>query len=383
LASNDPAGADDRIAALDGLRGIAALVVVLFHCMLASPTIMGRSSPDGLPSPGWEWWAAHTPLHLLWAGPEAVVVFFALSGLVLTLPFLNGEQVWRAYYARRLVRLYLPVWASIAFTAALMVVLPRVASAAQSNWVHDRATSLSTGAVANDASLWSATVTLNAPLWSLHYELLFSLLLPLYLWFALTLRRWWAAKFLTVFAVVGIGVLTHLDAVLYMPVFAIGVLLAVERERIARRARTVLPWQWAILFAAAGVLLIVHWLGIPGEFLAAAVGAAILVVGVPHCRAAGRVACLPPAQWLGKRSFSLYLVHEPIVVTAILVTGATAPLVPVLIALPCSLALAALMYAVVERPAHRLARRVGRGIEQRVRQRAQQTPLPNSEGLVA
>jgi len=65
------------------------------------------------------------------------------------------------------------------------------------------------------------------------------------------------------------------------------------------------------------------------------------------------------------------------------VTGATAPLVPVLIALPCSLALAALMYVVVERPAHRLARRVGRGIEQRVRQRAQQTPLPNSEGLVA
>jgi peptidoglycan/LPS O-acetylase OafA/YrhL len=44
-------------------------------------------------------------------------VFFVLSGFVLTLPFLSGRPIWPAYYARRLIRLFLPVWASILLAA--------------------------------------------------------------------------------------------------------------------------------------------------------------------------------------------------------------------------------------------------------------------------
>ena len=112
----------------------------------------------------------------------------------------------------------------------------------------------------------------------------------------------------------------------------------------------------AVLFGTAGLLLMIHWLGLHGDFLAATVGAAILVVGFQYCASAARISETKPVQWLGRRSFSLYLVHEPIVVTAIFVTHATAPAVPMLIAIPCSLAATVVMYALVERPTQRLAR---------------------------
>ena len=36
--------------------------------------------------------ATSTPLHLVWAGPEAVIVFFVLSGVVLVLAQLNATR---------------------------------------------------------------------------------------------------------------------------------------------------------------------------------------------------------------------------------------------------------------------------------------------------
>ncbi len=63
-------------------------------------------------------------------------------------------------------------------------------------------------------------------------------------------------------------------------------------------------------------------------------------------------------QWLGLRSFSLYLVHLPLVSVTVLLLGGTAPLWAVLlIAVPAALLTTAVFYRVVELPSHRLARR--------------------------
>lgn len=106
----------NRVSSLDGVRGLAAVVVLLHHAIASlgplGDVYFSRPAPAGLE------WLVNSPLHLIWAGPEAVYVFFILSGVVLTLPALRRRYEWKSYYPARLLRLYIPVLAAIAFTLA-------------------------------------------------------------------------------------------------------------------------------------------------------------------------------------------------------------------------------------------------------------------------
>lgn len=59
-----------RIEGLDGLRGVAAMVVVLLHSLLLSDSFVTPfADPRPTTSPGEAmWWLTHTPLHLPWEG---------------------------------------------------------------------------------------------------------------------------------------------------------------------------------------------------------------------------------------------------------------------------------------------------------------------------
>lgn len=113
------------------------------------------------------------------SGPgEKRSTFFILSGFVLTLPLLRAAQPnWGAYYPKRIVRIYLPVWASIVFALLMAWALPRAASGGFSSWLnlHDEPPN-----VLSDVVLLGGAGQLNSPLWSLQWEMTFSLLLPLY-----------------------------------------------------------------------------------------------------------------------------------------------------------------------------------------------------------
>ena len=86
-----------------------------------------------------------------------------------------------------------------------------------------------------------------------------------------------------------------------------------------------------------------------------------LVVWLFGCTgAAGAFGTTGAMRWLGRRSFSLYLVHEPIVVTVAYLLGATRNAALVLVTgLPVSLLVAEVFGRVCEVPSHRLAQRVG------------------------
>jgi peptidoglycan/LPS O-acetylase OafA/YrhL len=92
-----------RIASLDGLRGIAALTVLGAHAILAGIAYHHYSARN----------------TVTWLGSLAVSVFFVLSGFVLVRPALHRPLRLRSYYRSRAIRLYLPVWAAIAFAASL------------------------------------------------------------------------------------------------------------------------------------------------------------------------------------------------------------------------------------------------------------------------
>jgi peptidoglycan/LPS O-acetylase OafA/YrhL len=106
--------------AADGLRGLAALCVVLYHYLFAIYPLgfqyayPGLAGPDATPSRMASLLA--TPLvSVLYSGNFAVCIFFVLSGYVLAMPFIQRGDLssLKLRAARRYVRLGVPIFGSI------------------------------------------------------------------------------------------------------------------------------------------------------------------------------------------------------------------------------------------------------------------------------
>lgn len=346
---------EQRYTELDGLRGLAAFVVVVHHAFLVSPGLADSYQGQRAQLTG-GWWLTHTPLHLVWDGPAAVIVFFVLSGFVLTLPFLREQPAltWRSYYPRRLVRLYVPTIASVLVAVATVLVFGR--AQASSWWISDHELQLTAKLLAQDAVLLFGTSSLNSPLWSLRWEVFFSLLLPLYV---VAARRWLALP-----GIVACLALIHYaesDYLHLLPVFALGSFLAAGRHDIARWAPRLPRAVWPALLVVAFACLNSPWypVTIPPERALTAAGALLLVAVFAWWPGVKPVATHTIVQWLGRISFSLYLVHEPIVVSIAQLTRSASPWVSIALSAPVALAVAAAFYRWVEVPAHRASRQVG------------------------
>lgn len=366
-----------RLTSLDGLRGLAAAIVVLHHCALTLPSLARQYQGPDRSALGW--WATYTPLHLVWAGGEAVLVFFVLSGLVVSRPFLSRQApgVWWRYYRKRLLRLYVPVVVAVALAACIVHLVPRRPDASWSWWMAEHAVSANLSEIAHDAFLLAGTGWLNSALWSLRYEVFFSLLLPT---FVVLARRLTAPLWLSVpLALWGVGWAVSIDHELlsYLFVFAVGVLLAqrlgalaVWGARISTSRRA--SFLWLLTLTTGALLLLSEWwmqqfvsdwtLWLPVGRPAGVLGAAVLVFVFLHCPAVRRFANSAVLQWLGTVSFSLYLVHEPIVVSVAALTPATVQglLVTASVGSGLSLLVAVLFFHAVERPSRHLAGWAGR-----------------------
>lgn len=83
----------NRLEKLEALRGFAALYVVLFHTL--PQKIMLGGINIGL---------------LFRFGPEAVIVFFVLSGFVIKYTYQkSADKSFKYYFTRRFIRLYIPL----------------------------------------------------------------------------------------------------------------------------------------------------------------------------------------------------------------------------------------------------------------------------------
>jgi peptidoglycan/LPS O-acetylase OafA/YrhL len=359
-----------RIPSLDGLRGVAALVVVVHRALLvvpslAAPYMSGYEDVEGIAR-----WLLYSPLHLVWAGTEAVYVFFVLSGFVLARSVLSASSFdWLAYFPSRLTRLYLPVVGAVGFAVLTILIVPRVGE--ESAWVMFHPSTYTAQTLLDDITLIGGTSNVVAPLWSLQWEVLFSLLLPV---FVLVARgRWFVATTLICLVLTTVGYLTGVLIVAFMPMFAVGVALAYQWSRIERISSAVSArpggnFAWPIAVALASALLCSYWLLYPifgsGTQLLTwtrplvVVGAAVLVVSSALWSPLRRLLSRRIFQWLGIISFSLYLVHDPIVVASAFLIGSSKW--TVVLAIVVSLVVAVAFYIVVERPSHRLARSLGR-----------------------
>lgn len=310
-------GADVRqqVPGLDGLRGLAALYVLLFHCWLY--TFPGY--PDSS-APRW--------LDGLMFGRIAVVFFLVLSGFSLAVsPARNG---WRPggvsrFLRRRAWRILPPYWAALAFS---LVISWLVVPASHTGPPTGRSV-LVYGLVAQD--MFTAP-TPNGAFWSIGVEAELYLLFPLLLFVR---RRLGAVVLMTaVTLLVAAGGLTAAGATPVegdnwltphlAPVFVAGLIgagIVVASDRIRR-----LPWPRLAAVAATPVLALVavkgsvwtvnHYFWVD---LAVAPAMTMLLAAVATGRPARLVRLLTtrPVRGLGDCSYSLYLIHLPIVMTVV------------------------------------------------------------------
>jgi peptidoglycan/LPS O-acetylase OafA/YrhL len=112
-----------KIQYLDGLRGLAAFVVVFHHFMLAFyPALFAEPNAPNHLSDGIENFASGSVFNLFYNGKFAVSIFFVLSGYVLTYKFFNIKDysIIAASATKRYMRLALPAAFSVMLAFVLM-----------------------------------------------------------------------------------------------------------------------------------------------------------------------------------------------------------------------------------------------------------------------
>ena len=105
----------EKITYLDGLRGIAAVNVMIMHffLVLAPAMVYGNQTPSHLGN--LDLIFSSTPLGLIGAGNFSVCIFFVLSGYVLTQNYFRtrDKNLIISGALRRYIRLLIPVFAAI------------------------------------------------------------------------------------------------------------------------------------------------------------------------------------------------------------------------------------------------------------------------------
>lgn len=216
---------ETRIRSLDGLRGLAALTVVLGHTRLV--VLENTASPLALS------WPIRLPLDFIAImGNHAAWLFFVLSGFVLSRMFLeNRVPDYGRYILGRLARLYLPVWGALVIVFVAMLAVPRTVTGLGA-WVTGHPAEATVSDFVKDMFLLLGTSGNLSPLWSLQWEVLFSLLLIVYV--TLLQKVPVGALFTAFIALAFLGAFVGNTILIYMPMFGLGVCLALSWDRIRR-----------------------------------------------------------------------------------------------------------------------------------------------------
>jgi peptidoglycan/LPS O-acetylase OafA/YrhL len=364
---------------------VAAAVVVVAHSFDA--VAMPRAVRAAL---------LQSPLAPLLSSQGAVQLFFVLSGLVLAASLERSRErpPWPQFYLRRIFRIHPPYLFGVLFAWCLsFFFLPWepgggiTRALAQAMRVH-----LEPSALAG-TFLFPGAAAGQLPVgWTLRVEMIYSFLLPLLVLAARPAR--------------GLPLLLGCAALLLLPKgfalgwyaidFALGVVAWQERAALAawfpRRGEA----RAALVVAALALLSAPQLLGwwrpvagvlvggfFPKEIAVMAAGAFLLVTGAVAMPGVGYVLSRGPLLFLGRISFSLYLVHGPLLaLLAPRIVSAPDPgngLRVLAVVLPLSIAVAALSFSLVERPSIALGNRLCRQLARRLGRR----PLESHAGEVA
>jgi peptidoglycan/LPS O-acetylase OafA/YrhL len=310
MDANNPAS-PSHLRALDGLRGVACLAVVAHHCYFSA----GQYTwPFGIPK-------------LFSYGYLGVEIFFVLSGFCLAYPLLkqpSRPDDWARYARHRFRRIFPPYWAAylLFFTISLLIRWLQIEPFAQTQLlpVPNLRQFLYT--------FFLVAVWFNPVFWTLAVEVRWYALLPFCIKAA---RRVGVVILLFVSVIVSAGfamiekrlpgriqfVVGPLP--LYLPLFVMGIALAALYAR--KRAMPLSLLVSANRVALIAVIGLIFWQTpahpavdlnfrriIPGGLLASSIMLATLYDPLVK-----RLMCARPLPAIGLFSYSLYLLHWPLI----------------------------------------------------------------------
>jgi peptidoglycan/LPS O-acetylase OafA/YrhL len=346
---------------LDALRGIAALMVVVNHFILVGPL----------------WWIPRSPLRVLALGHEAVILFFILSGFVLTLQLISDRRIsYRDYAIRRICRIYLP-YLAVLFTAFSIVNLINIEPVKWAgSWFNDIWTGSFSGREMLDHLLFIGEYKANRVLpviWSLIYEMRISLMMPLVVYCVsrFSARTCLAAALCISLVSFAFAMGRNTDQTSspsfsgdwamtahFLGMFIVGATLAFHRVRwqqwLDKRGRTMLVLAASLTLYFLSRLVLSITSGAIGQYIfdwCVVAGAAGMVCTAIVSRRFTLVLAKRPIVFLGTISYSLYLTHTVVLLTVIhLMPASGSPWHSIVTAAVLVIPVAAVTHFVVERP---------------------------------
>ena len=348
----------NRVHHLDSLRGIASLLVAFDHSLLV---FYNNSSLN------------------LFFGRLPVLFFFILSGFVLSGSLFKASALDHsnilAYSLKRIFRLYPAVILSLILCIFFAKYIYASPAEGCTDWIANKITDAESIRTLPEYlySFVLRNTDLNIALWTIRVELFCSLLLPFIVLVVLK-HRILMTPLIYIFSILLLSVLylkreeSASGVAAFLLPFYLGYLIYIFKKLFSILGNSA-TWIFLALLMVMAIVCAVHESSVGGSIVLAG----ILGVLVP-CNSAIilRFLLSYPLLFLGKISFSLYLIHMPVLLATVSLTSIFFPnlisyqhhIIPFLliffISLALTIPLAAICERLVEIPFNNLGHRLSR-----------------------
>ena len=328
-ASTSPWSSGRRIPELDGLRGLAILMVLVRHCVYETNFAGGHHWPSYLV----------VASSLTWSGVD---LFFILSGFLIggiLLDARSSPNYFKTFYARRVFRI-IPIYAVLVSTFYLFLFAEFQGWVPPSNWLFGPNVPWYGYATFTQNLQWAAGgpnfTNWLTPTWSLAVEEQFYLVLPALLWFVSGRKLFYvlgsailAAPLLRLFLDLHYAH-GQMASFCLMPCRADSLLLGVVAAILVRdrsiweslqRQRRWLVFAWIVLLAGVQFFIFFNqadpilsfWMTALGFSWMALFYLGLLLLGLIYTGGwLGRILRTTWLKALGTISYAVYLIHKPV-----------------------------------------------------------------------
>ncbi len=289
------------------LRGIASLLVVLFHTTINANDILKKEFC----------------LNFFAFGGAGVDIFFVLSGFIITYtslkPLREGKQLF-SFLRRRFVRIFPSYWLVITLFLMIQILLPAF---------YNTKYNFTLSNILSTYFLFPGHTMINGVSWTLTYELFFYFLFSLVF---IIPRKKIALVFSIIYGLIIILVTIFGYAsekendwlgLLTFPMnteFIMGILAAVLIPRIPQNISAGLLIGGSILFLTSSILSDHNYILFPNAFnrvIFFGVPSFFIIIGIVKFELATKTKVHNFLLLLGEASYSLYLLHLPIIFATI------------------------------------------------------------------